>query len=876
MVGQSALIGRSDEIEAVTRVITGGHGVTVSGPAGIGKTSLVRRVVSDLSDAPNHERPRFALVEVSATEASQPIPLGALAGHLVGAPPGADDLARVQEALLGRAEGRPLLVVVDDGHLLDDFSAVAIHQLSASGHARVLATVRDDELASSAFDALIGTGLSQRFLLPPLNHAAVAAMVADQLGGAVDARLVQEAWAASRGVPMVVSLLVESGVRDGAIVQHHGLWTVTGTLTAEPQLVTLISGQLDRLVPAERSAVEALALSEPLEAAIVDRLVPPQVLTRLRRKGLVVGVDGDAGTALRLVHPLFGEAARRDVTDERRRAIIVSFARALDLSDSADADTLLRVAMWGAAAECQLEPGLMVRAADVVRTRSINSAIHLLQAAVAAGAPPPVLLELVRSLVVAGRVDEAEAVLVEFDPAGLTPTERVLACVTRAVGLTWTLHLPDSALGVLAQERATTGGDPVLSAIFDAAESGALLMRGDLEAAWRAGTRALATPAIGDESLVLAATVTALALAYQGRSGPALEVAREWDRAAGRVRANGPHLHAGLRATRWEVLVETGELATLVDECEVVFADAVARHDEFMRSRAAHYLGRAALLAARPRRAQRYLREALVALDEFDRMFVAWNLALLAEAQALGGDTVQARETLAESDQQGPLAAIFSYSRARAEAAILAAEGRMGEAAVCAEAGARAAGDHGLLIHALWCWYDAARFGDAGATSELGLLARVDGGLAVACREHASALALGRGDELDRVAASFAAIGATLHAAEAGMEAAAAHQRAGRRTRASASFELARSFLDPTDPVATPILQSTPGAVASLTPREREVARLASRGMSDRAIAEQLGVSVRTVESHLARAYAKLGLPGRTALTSVFMTAPTG
>ena len=49
----------------------------------------------------------------------------------------------------------------------------------------------------------------------------------------------------------------------------------------------------------------------------------------------------------------------------------------------------------------------------------------------------------------------------------------------------------------------------------------------------------------------------------------------------------------------------------------------------------------------------------------------------------------------------------------------------------------------------------------------------------------------------------------------------------------------------------------------SLTRREREVARLAARGMSTRAIADALFVGERTVESHLSSSYAKLGVGSR-------------
>jgi DNA-binding NarL/FixJ family response regulator len=51
--------------------------------------------------------------------------------------------------------------------------------------------------------------------------------------------------------------------------------------------------------------------------------------------------------------------------------------------------------------------------------------------------------------------------------------------------------------------------------------------------------------------------------------------------------------------------------------------------------------------------------------------------------------------------------------------------------------------------------------------------------------------------------------------------------------------------------------------VGRLTAREREVAELARRGAMTREIAESLHISERTVESHLAHAYLKLGVSGR-------------
>jgi len=53
-----------------------------------------------------------------------------------------------------------------------------------------------------------------------------------------------------------------------------------------------------------------------------------------------------------------------------------------------------------------------------------------------------------------------------------------------------------------------------------------------------------------------------------------------------------------------------------------------------------------------------------------------------------------------------------------------------------------------------------------------------------------------------------------------------------------------------------------------LSEREREIARLASDGLSNRQIAERLVVSERTVENHLYRIFIKLGISGRDQLAS--------
>ena len=60
--------------------------------------------------------------------------------------------------------------------------------------------------------------------------------------------------------------------------------------------------------------------------------------------------------------------------------------------------------------------------------------------------------------------------------------------------------------------------------------------------------------------------------------------------------------------------------------------------------------------------------------------------------------------------------------------------------------------------------------------------------------------------------------------------------------------------------------------MASLTPRQRQVCELAASGTTNRAIAQQLFLSVKTVETHLAAAYEKLGVDTREALVGALHT----
>lgn len=65
------------------------------------------------------------------------------------------------------------------------------------------------------------------------------------------------------------------------------------------------------------------------------------------------------------------------------------------------------------------------------------------------------------------------------------------------------------------------------------------------------------------------------------------------------------------------------------------------------------------------------------------------------------------------------------------------------------------------------------------------------------------------------------------------------------------------------------MMLDTEACTDTLTPREREVMELLMEGLANKLIADQLEISIRTVEVHRARVFAKLGV--RNAVELVLM-----
>jgi ATP/maltotriose-dependent transcriptional regulator MalT len=337
----------------------------------------------------------------------------------------------------------------------------------------------------------------------------------------------------------------------------------------------------------------------------------------------------------------------------------------------------------------------------------------------------------------------------------------------------------------------------------------------------------------------------------------------------------GGFLRQPLKEFHAFALTSSGRIAEAVDLAERHWRSQL-HEPKAAQFVASEILGMAELAAGDLKSALRHLPDFTREADpEVGSNFHAGNsihrFALLrAQALARTGDVEEAQRVLDDAAARRHPAYVFVTStELLAEAWVAAARLRITEARRFARQAADFARAHDQRAREVWCLQTAVQFDDVDAAERLGQLSTVVEGprVEIAAR-YAAALHDDHGDGLDSTSVAFEMMGDLLAAADSAAQAASSHRRAGRAgssmTAATRAHRLAVSCGGATSPAI---------AAAALPPaftnREREIAVLIARGSSNREIAEAMSLSVRTVESHIYRACAKVGVAGRAGLGDV-------
>ena len=877
-VWQWPLAGRAAELQDVRRLrrTDSCHAVVLAGSQGVGKTRLA------VEAARQAEQDGWIVARATATRSARNIPFGALASllpavdHAAGAVDDpADLLRRYRTALLHGADGRPFLLLVDDAHLLDDASATLVHQLAVGGAAFVLATIRSGEAVPDSVMALWKDGLGERIDVGGLSGEEIEELLTTTLHGPVDGGTIARLAVRCQGNALFLRELVYGALQRGDLANDRGIWRLTGSLFPSDRLLELVGARLSGLTQEEHVFLEFLAAGEPLEPSQLEPIGGLGLAERLEDQGLVISEFSRRRLLLRLGHPLYGEVLRSRIPATRIRRIARHLAEAVEATGARRREDVLRIATWrldGGGAR----PDLMLEAATMARWRyDFPLAERLARAAVELGAGFDAALLAASLASLEGRAD-ADAELLDLGARASTDVQRAQAAIAAFDHFGFYRADPDRGLQVAAEAEASIE-DPTWRAEIAARRAGIMLYTDGPRAAAEAAEPLLEQAQGG--GMVWACLAASESLRRLGRLDDAMAAASKGHMA--HLELTTPqrwypwfHLHFHGLALAYAGRVADAEAAAQ-EQYQQALQDGSIEAQAWWALHYAQLVGEHGRVATAARRA----REALALFHQLCQPMFARQCALfLALSEALAGKAAEAAEALVEVDALAVRPDMhLEVDLLQARAWTQVAAGNLPEAKMILAKAVDVGEEFGDIVSAASALHALARLGQAKTVSDrlADLTARIDGPLAAARATHAAGLATGDPAMLEEVAQSFEGMGADILAAEAAADAAVAWRRSGSRRQAAAAERQAASIAARCEGASTPALQAIE-ARAVLTPAEREAALLAANGASNKDIARQLNVSVRSVENRLQHAYEKLGVSSREDLADALDVARPG
>ena len=869
------MVGRTTELESLTDSMTApvDQGVIIAGPAGVGKSRLASEVAQRLSR-------RFSVRKVAASASTRALPLGVFSDWVSAVDGNPLQLVRqVIAALCADTDSLPVLLLVDDAHLVDDLSAFVLSQLVVQRKAKVIATLRTDEPPPFAITALWKDNYLRRFDLEPLSDTDVAQLLAAVLHGEVEADCATALFASTGGNVLFLRCLVDQELGAGRLTAASGRWAWTGWVSASQSLLNLVELQMGALDDDVRDVIDLVAVGEPVECTLLSRLADAAALEDAETRGLVRVSRGPLPLA-RLGHPLYGEVrlARSSPAQQRRLRGRLALALA-NQPRAGDVDPVRVAALW-LDSDLPPEPAVLgAGAAAAAQRLDAGLAERLIQACLTLGPLPEAALLRAHMLVLLIRSREAEEVMATVSTSTLSDTDSADLITVRTANMMWPLAEPGAAAALIEATDPHLGPatraalriaqavqlavKPAPRAALDVlagmdSDDGALA--GELPTAYRCWAQTIAAGDAGRVNEALASAERCFAIsersakaAYQGVGVAEFAVSA--------------CVHAGLvtRATQvadrvWQRCVDVPGVARSVASAIVAIADLGAGRVDSACQR----------LSA--------------AVDEFEQLgdtsgLIYRHRIVLAKALARAGAADAARA--AERAMQHARHPTFGYVTADellASAWAAASDGDLRGAEELSTRAAEFAAATGQLAWEVVSLQVAVGFGATGYAQRLQELAGlVEGPRAGVASRYASAVERGKPAAVLAASDEFAMFGDRLTAADAAALSAQMFRAAGRRADEYRATGRARRLLDGTG-ASSPLLRDAI-TVLPLSERERTIAVLVAQGLTNRGIAERLVTSIRTVEGHVYRIGNKIGSISRAELTAVlreWVDAPPG
>ena len=858
------LIGRSEETAAIGAALSASDasGILIYGAAGVGKSRIAREALS-AAESQGCEC-RWA----AGTSSARAIPLGAFTAW---APSGVTDtvqlLRGVIESLTAAPSGVRVVLCVDDVHLLDDLSIFVVHQIVQRGAAKVILTIRDGEPITTAVQEIWTVGQFDRLDLQPLSLDETTTLLSATLEGPVDPAAAQRLWKLTRGNVLYLRNIVEQEVGDGRIVQRQGYWRWVGDPAMPPGLVELIESRIGALPAPVSDVIDALAVGEPIELAALRRIADPAAIEEADTRGIITLEPVAGGVEVRVAHPLYGEVRRRRAAATRLRRLRGLVAAELAAAeDHGDIQVIVRRATLSLDSDLAPDADLLLSAAHgAVWLADLPLADRLAEAAVRAGAGPEPNFVRAHALSWLSRGEEADAVLAGIPIAELTEGDRARLAFLRASNMLWALGEPARAKEII--DEAARSAPPQAHSYIDAFLTVYWFATDQPDAAIQASKKL----ALEDLPAVVGAEIAWVLAALAGDAGrttEAVAVAEAGYTVAARS-FDAPHMRFNIADAHVGALLLAGRIAEAAEVAEWVRRQA-ANLPGAAQLLGAAVAGQAALGAGHLHSARALIEQAAVGLSATHALGWGYRYHVpRATALAMCGSTGEGATALAALEKRPRPFRQLEVEHSLARAWVAASQGAVSEAVAVLLSAAEIASTKGQFAAEVLCLQTATQFGDPSCSLRLrDLEAIVEGPRVGVAARFSAALSDGDAAELSSVSEEFERMGDLVAAVDAAAHAALAYRSQGRRGSALGCAARAAALAEQCGGAWTPALRQVSEPVP-FTDREREIVTLIGEGLSNRAVAERLTLSVRTVESHIYRAMAKTGTTSRDELAAL-------
>ena len=303
------LEGNEDALTAVRRWLSLGRDVVITGDVGSGRSL----VLSELLTRTTQQRAAAVLIRAAGDSplsafTTQPSFAQTSAGNTVG---------EATAWLLAELEGRHGTLLIDDLDDLDSVSAAVVARVLRSSGVSLVATARSSRLRD--LPPMLSRVVTERApaveRLVNLGFQGIYRLISEALGGPVDVPLASAVLARSGGNPRVALALATAARHSRVIDRDSGIWRKVGQFDDVPG-DAVAHALLGGAAEDEVRALELLSWLGPVRDETALALLDRSLLIRLRAAGRVIEHPDVTGKPMMTVAPpALGTALRARVDD---------------------------------------------------------------------------------------------------------------------------------------------------------------------------------------------------------------------------------------------------------------------------------------------------------------------------------------------------------------------------------------------------------------------------------------------------------------------------------------------------------------------------------------------------------------------------------